>query len=256
MNIVNSNKKVLIHYLFHSGFAIEAGDYFLVFDYYDCPGKVIEFGFAGNDIPEKIASCKYPFVFVSHSHHDHFSPSIFSWRDQNPQLTYVLSNDVKWKEDDPKHSLDSRYINMSPYEHVEKNGIVISTYGSTDIGVSFLVEVDGLKIFHAGDLNWWHWAEESTKLELEEEEAKFKNEVSKFIGEKIDIIFFPVDPRLGDYFWLGGAYMIEAFHPKLFVPMHFGEDCDIVRRFSSKMKQSGVPIFEITARGQEYEFYN
>ena len=31
---------------------------------------------------------------------------------------------------------------------------------STDEGVAFLVEVNGVVIYHAGDLNWWHWDEE------------------------------------------------------------------------------------------------
>lgn len=34
---MSSNKKVIIHYLFHSGFTVEYGDYFLVFDYYPPP---------------------------------------------------------------------------------------------------------------------------------------------------------------------------------------------------------------------------
>lgn len=33
----------------------------------------------------------------------------------------------------------------------------ITTFASTDIGVAYLLETDGLRIYHAGDLNWWHW---------------------------------------------------------------------------------------------------
>ena len=31
---------------------------------------------------------------------------------------------------------------------------------SPDEGVAWMVTVNGQSIFHAGDLNWWHWAEE------------------------------------------------------------------------------------------------
>ncbi len=253
---MNSNKNVLIHYIFHSGFAIEVGDYFLVFDYYDHPGIKAETRYNNLDIPEKIANCKFPLVFVSHSHHDHFSPTIFSWKEKNPHLTYIFSSDVNLEDSISKNNMDISFISMFPYEYVEKNGIAISTFGSTDLGVSFLVEIDGLRIFHAGDLNWWHWAEESTKEELEEEEWKFKNEVAKIKDEKIDVLFFPVDPRLGEHYWLGGAYMLELFQPSLFVPMHFADNPDITMKFSERMSQSGIPIFEIASIGQTYEFNN
>ena len=251
---MNSGKKVIIQYIFHSGFALEIDDYFLVFDYFNPPGSDQSPGLTYEDIAEKISASKYPFVFVSHGHHDHFSPVIFDWRKKHTQLTFILSSEVAWKHVPLDAHTNSHYISMSPYEHVGKNGIMVSSFGSTDLGVSFLVEVDGLRIFHAGDLNWWHWEEDSTKEELEEEERKFKKEVSYLETERIDILFFPVDPRLGEHFWLGGAYMLEVFHPKLFVPMHFGEECDITKQFADKMKKYEVPIFEISKRGQKIQF--
>ncbi len=36
----------------------------------------------------------------------------------------------------------------------------IRAYGSTDLGVSFYVEAEGKRFFHAGDLNDWHWNQE------------------------------------------------------------------------------------------------
>ena len=38
--------------------------------------------------------------------------------------------------DNYKH-LGVDYVYMSPYDNVEKNGLAVSTFGSTDIGVSF-----------------------------------------------------------------------------------------------------------------------
>ncbi len=254
MDVVYSNKKALIQYLFHSGFTVETGDYFLIFDFFDPSDNTVESGAAGRDIREKIANSKYPFVFASHSHHDHFSSSIFKWKRENPRLTYILSSDIKLEYNALDSLSDFHYISMAPYEHASKNAVTISTFGSTDIGVSFLVDVDGLRIFHAGDLNWWHWADESTGQELEEEEWKFKNEVAKMSGERIDILFFPVDPRLGEHYWMGGAYMLKIFQPGLFVPMHFGNNSGITKKFSKKMSQSAVPVLEITTGGQTYEY--
>ena len=52
--------------------------------------------------------------------------------------------------------------------------VYVKAYGSTDIGISFLVKVDGLTIFHAGDLNWWHWKEDSLEEQLVAE-SSFKD---------------------------------------------------------------------------------
>ena len=42
--------------------------------------------------------------------------------------------------------------------------IKVKAYGSTDAGVSFLVTTSGgRKIFHAGDLNDWHWQDDSSR---------------------------------------------------------------------------------------------
>ena len=154
-------------------------------------------------------------------HHDHFSPTIFNWKDNNPHLTYIFSSDVKWEDNISKNNLGISFIRMLPYEYVEKIDISISSYGSTDLGVSFLVEIDGLRIFHAGDLNWWHWKNDSP-TEQKEEEIAYKNEIAKIKGKNIHIAFVPVDPRLEENFHLAGEYFINEIHPVNILPMHFG----------------------------------
>ena len=37
----------------------------------------------------------------------------------------------------------------------------METLRTTDEGVAFLVTCKDKRIYHAGDLNWWHWEEES-----------------------------------------------------------------------------------------------
>ncbi len=254
---MSSNFKAVISYLFHSGFALEYEDYFLIFDYYKPPENIMDSGFNKKDLENGLENYKHPFVFVSHGHYDHFNPNIFDWKSYNTNITYIVSNDVLQTNDgmniDDKHS-DVRCFYMSAYEKMEMHGIDISTFGSTDIGVSFMVRVGGLVIFHAGDLNWWHWAEESTQQELEEEERRFKEEVAKIQDGNIDIMFFPVDPRLGEYYWMGGAYMLETLKPRLFVPMHFGDNPEITKDFSEKMKYINANIVVINHPGQSFEY--
>lgn len=219
-----------IEYIYHSGFTVETDDYLLVFDYYRGDIKLKD---------------KKTLVFASHGHHDHFSPDIFNWQKDNPNISYVLSSDIKV-------DLNKNIYTMSPYEKLNIGDIEIKTFGSTDLGVSFLVKLDGKYIFHAGDLNWWHW-EDDTIEEQSKEEQDFKSEVDKIDKVDLDIAFFPVDPRLGDGFYYGGKYFIEQLRPKIFFPMHFGDKPEISRDFIHKVKDIDVNILEIEGVNQMFE---
>ena len=91
---------------------------------------------------------------------------------------------------------------------------------------SFLVDFLGLRIFHAGDLNFWHWREESTMQEIEEADAEFRKAVAPLEKEKIDIAFFPVDPRQGTMFEAGANYFILSVKPRILIPMHYFHRAD------------------------------
>ena len=132
--------------------------------------------------------------------------------------------------------------------------IRIKTYGSTDEGISFEVSVESKVIFHAGDLNWWHW-EGETEQEKEAAQKIFFKEIDILKGSKIDIAFFPVDPRLEDAYYYGGKYFIEEVCPKVFIPMHFQDCYYITRKFRAVMEniQNSTRVIEIEKRGQELD---
>ena len=144
---------------------------------------------------------------------------------------------------------------------------MVQTYvvciGSTDQGVSYLVNADNVNIFHAGDLNWWYWYYESTPEELDEYERDYKSIIQDIIREtkskdiKIDIAFFPVDSRLRDYYHFGGEYFIKSLDPKYFIPMHFGSDYSITQDFAFRFKDvfTSTKILTINSRGQKFIIY-
>lgn len=231
-----------IRYLFHSGFLIELENQYIVFDYFkdNCvKQKMKDCG----QICEKFLSTRNKVTFfVSHSHYDHFDKEIFKL---HPNAKYVISDDVKIKGSD-----DIKLC--SPYEEFSFNGIEIKTFGSTDAGLSFLINVDGKNIFHAGDLNWWHWSGE-TEAEREYAKKIFFEEIEKLKGLDIDIAFFPVDPRLEDAYYYGGKYFIENIKPKNFIPMHFQDNYYITTKFYNFMEEQklfGTKIHKITKRGE------
>jgi L-ascorbate metabolism protein UlaG (beta-lactamase superfamily) len=142
---------------------------------------------------------------------------------------------------------------MSPYEEWQQAGVQVKSFGSTDEGLSFLVQADGLSIFHAGDLNWWHWKGE-TKAERDWAESIFKAEIAKIGSPAIDVAFFPVDPRLEEFYSIGAEYFAAKLQPKLLVPMHFGDTYATTKAFAEKVKNSSLVTVEITHKGQEILF--
>ena len=235
--------KAEIYYIYHSGFAIKTKNHFLVFDYYKDP---IE-GQQKSSVlsPENIKCMKNVFVFSSHSHEDHFNPRILEWEKYNSKIQYVFSKDIKINEN------KSNYAFIEEGEEKLFEDVYVKAYGSTDIGISFLVIVDGLTIFHAGDLNLWHWKEDS----LEEQalaESSFKAHIERLKQRKtIDIAFFPVDPRLEEFYYIGGEYFAENIQPKLLIPMHFGDRTNITKEFANRMKKLNIKVAPINYCGQE-----
>ncbi|NLC04611.1 MAG: MBL fold metallo-hydrolase [Tissierellia bacterium] len=221
---------IKIEHIFHSCFTLETEKHFLVFDYYT------------GDI--ELSKTKNNYVFVTHGHGDHYTPEIFNWEADN--IKYILSSDIEVNRDDK-----TLYI-MNPDEILQVDDLKIQTFGSTDLGLSFLINVDGKDIFHAGDLNWWHWKNDSP-AEQKEEEIAYKNEIAKIKGKNIHIAFVPVDPRLEENFHLAGEYFINEIHPEYFLPMHFGDKYNTSADFIHKMKDSETTIVEITHKNQVIE---
>ncbi|MFY9177305.1 MAG: MBL fold metallo-hydrolase [Clostridiales bacterium] len=244
-----SQERAKIYYLHHSGFAVKIRGNLLVFDYYSHEPEGRLSGLDKGTISHKdLEEAETVYVFVSHSHHDHYNPVIFEWERINSNIQYFLSFDVETP------SKDTKYCSMQPYEEYKDDSIFVKAYGSTDIGVSFKVEIGGFKIFHAGDLNCWYWYYESTPQELEEDENKFLVELEMMKDEDVDIAFFPVDPRLEEYYYMGGEYFIKKLKPRLFIPMHFWDDYSITRTFAQRLAHQPTKIVELSHRGQEIIF--
>lgn len=234
------NPRARITYLYHSGFSVETAGHYFLFDY--CPSLA-----HGPITDEYLKTKNNVYVFASHAHGDHFDPAVLRWARTNPAITYVLSSDIP---------VDPGGIHchvMSAYEEVTDRDVGIKAFGSTDAGISFLVQADGLSIFHAGDLNWWRWSGE-TEAEQEYAETIFKAEMDKMAGLKIDIAFFPVDRRLEEYYSLGAEYFAAKLQPKLLIPMHFGQDFGATKAFAARAKQLSLATVEITRKEQEILF--
>ncbi|MBC7959927.1 MAG: MBL fold metallo-hydrolase, partial [Vallitaleaceae bacterium] len=147
-------KNIKIWYLDHSSFAVKVKNKVLIFDYHNDQEFNGKKGFEGGVIrPEELKGLDV-FVFVSHSHNDHYNPIIHSWEKEARKITYIFSSDVEEKDTHKVHLVE-------PHKEYDFHGIHIKTLLSNDMGVAFYVTIEGLHFFHSGDLNWWRWPQES-----------------------------------------------------------------------------------------------
>jgi L-ascorbate metabolism protein UlaG (beta-lactamase superfamily) len=194
-----------LSYLGHSGFAVETATKVLIFDYFQDPAGIVD---------AYAAAPKPLWFFVSHWHGDHFNRHMADFDEKVAH--YIVNKDVKLKQV-PSEKLHSMRI----YDTISIDGVTITHYGSTDEGGSFLVETDGVRIFHAGDLNWWHWLGD-TDSNNADAKRMYDTELAKLKGQVVQVAFFPVDARLeAAREWGVMAFLDAVKVTKCLVPMHY-----------------------------------
>ena len=158
-------------------------------------------------------------------------------------MTYIVSSDMP---------VGTRGRRMAPGDEMKLSSRVrVKAFESTDLGVSFLVDLYGVHIFHAGDLNFWHWREESTIKEIEEADERFRRAVDPIMKESIDLAFFPVDPRQGRLFDAGANYFILSVKPRLLVPMHFWGRAEIAEEYARRARCRQTDVIAMTRFGEQ-----
>ena len=264
-------------YIFHSGFVLETEHSILVFDYWMDPSDVME-GVLKSDKPL--------YVFSSHFHEDHFTREIFEWKRRKPNITYILSKDILRHRRASKEDADVWLAKGGTWT----DGLVsVWAMGSTDSGVSWIVETEGKRIFHAGDLNNWYarflpdavpgqtiYSEELTEqrepLSLLERpsrdgsrQSQFEEDIDPIAHEKqylgelkdirkvtdsFDLVMFPIDGRIGNGYTLGGRQFIDRFKVGMFVPMHFvASGFESSWRMKKFTDEKNIPFWEIIKEG-------
>lgn len=240
---------MLLRYLYHSGYMIEGDGFTIVIDYYNdkcsgersAPNGVVDADTFGR--PGKL------YVLSSHAHGDHFIPRIFDWRKHKDDIQYILSSDIRARQKDDT-------VFMGKGDVFDDGCLHAKAFGSTDQGISFLLHIDGKTIFHAGDLNNWHWNEEVPANEAALYERNYLRELKQLQGETAhtDLAMFPVDPRLGKDYMRGAQQFVETIETTLFAPMHFGDAYDAAAAFAPLAQQHGAQCIQWTHRGQAVDF--
>ncbi|SCH51547.1 metal-dependent hydrolase [uncultured Clostridium sp.] len=197
-----------ITYIHHSCFSVELDKVTLLFDYFK------------GDLP-KFDKDKKLYVFSSHQHHDHFNSIIFDLEKEYKNIKYILSNDINCRKSE-------NTVFVGPNEDIEVDRLRIRTLESTDLGVAFIITLDGKTLYHAGDLNWWHWEGENTDAQNKDAGDRFKHEMKKLKDKKVDVAFLPLDSRQGEQFHLGFNEFMNMTDTKYAFPMHFWRTYSII----------------------------
>ena len=229
-----------ITYIYHSGFIIESEKATIIADYFkDSVDEIVHRSI--DAFPGKL------YVISSHWHPDHFNKEILRWKNVRPDIQYIFSKDILKKKLATQDEAD--FIIKGDVRQDEN--IRIKAFGSTDIGISFLIETEGKKVFHAGDLNNWHWDEESTPEEIQASERHFLKEIKTLYNEtkNLDAAMFPVDCRLGKNYMRGAEQFVDMLRVGTFMPMHFDNSYNEANAFKKYAEKAGCRFFELTKTG-------
>ncbi|MGI6031146.1 MAG: MBL fold metallo-hydrolase [Eubacteriales bacterium] len=233
-----------VQYIGHSGFAVEMEERVLLFDYYQ--GQLPRW-------PED----KPVYVFVSHAHHDHFTFQLFEKLKGRRQVEYIFSSDVRrhfgpafTQRQGVSPEVWSKVRFVAPHTRLKLPGLELQTLESTDEGVAFVVECEGKRLYHAGDLHLWTWRGEPDEDNRRMRE-RYLSEMERLRDVRLDVAFAVLDPRQEEDFWQGLDVLMRTAQVEKVWPMHFWGETSVIDRLLAL--PCSEPYRERVARPEEYD---
>jgi ankyrin repeat protein/L-ascorbate metabolism protein UlaG (beta-lactamase superfamily) len=243
-------EEAVLWYLGHCGWAIKTKNHLLVFDYWERESKPTECCLANGHIkPAEIADFNVT-VFVTHEHRDHYDSAIFAWEKSLDNLTYIFGFQPDELSPGGQNAITLRsYECIGPRQHKIIDGMDIKTIAANDAGVGFLVAVDGLTIFHAGDHAGWR----------EGERQGFTDEIDYLadLVDEVDLAFLNVTGcHVRDTIALEQSicYTVEKLSPRITIPTHGIDREHVYKKYAEKIarKKYKTQVLAAEHRGDRY----
>lgn len=135
-----------VWFLFHAGWAVKTSSAFMIFDYIVERGSPEESSLSNGIVDPNEIKDQNVYVFVSHSHGDHFDRNVLEWKKVIPNITYVFGWEAKEAQGHYMFGRDrtSKTIGALKVKNIFHNFDNISES-------AFLIDVDGLTIYFSGD---------------------------------------------------------------------------------------------------------
>ncbi|MGD9345868.1 MAG: ankyrin repeat domain-containing protein [Candidatus Aminicenantes bacterium] len=226
--------EAVIWYLGHSGWTVKTRNHLLIFDYYENTDRPEDPRLINGRINPTEIYDQNVYVFISHRHADHFDKTILGWEHAVPYIRYIFG----WQ------ALDNpNYIYMGPKKKLDLDGMKIECFHSPEAGeieANFLVEVDGVVIYHSGDYSRGH--------------DVFKKDMQALAAAKDIDLFFMLAGNTMDN---GEAlYALQTVKPKYMFPMHAGGNEYVYKEFADFVKGKKVKSKIVCAenRGDRFEY--
>jgi L-ascorbate metabolism protein UlaG (beta-lactamase superfamily) len=206
-----------IHYASYSGWIIETSKHVLIIDYIETPPNysgiqstdlphTLENGYISPEFIEKIDTI----VLTSHAHTDHYEPLIHDFQDWTEDIQYYFGWDMGETENT---------ISFTGYRETHQEEYKIYTVNhpfapEDEPEVAYLVEIDGLTLFHSGDLS----------VSDPEIRSEFKSNIDYLaeISDEIDVAFISMARGwYGNITNGGDIYTIQTLNPNVVFPQHY-----------------------------------
>ncbi len=195
-----------VYYLGHSAWAVETEKHYLLFDVQDenvKDGGSLE---AGSVDLTKLTG-KEVYMLYSHFHTDHYSKRLHN-KSAASGIGFTILGDFKAR-------MNETTAMMKPRENASFGDITVHTADSTDAGVCWHVEADGVRIFFAGDHADWADGDQNNAIYYQE------IDYMAGLGFETDIAFIPVCTFSGtrpEPMTRGAIYAVKKLKPAVTFP--------------------------------------
>ncbi|MDL2220392.1 MBL fold metallo-hydrolase [Eubacteriales bacterium OttesenSCG-928-N14] len=217
-----------ITYLNHSGMLLQTDKAAIVIDYYsNGMNKSTQ-----QLLQNALSAHTRVYVLISHAHGDHYDQDALNFKGKDGvEPTFIFSFDAEKK----KHHKGTHFLQSG--QTYTDDLLHCKAYGSTDEGISFYLEFGGKQLFHAGDLNNWHWKAEVDAQEADGYQTAYLKELDIIKADisHLDALMFPVDPRLAVDYDIGAIQFASAIRVDTLLPMHFGNDFAAIQAVAGQL---------------------
>ncbi len=194
--VLNSNDKIKVTLLYNAGVMIETEDSRIYIDPFNLPSKY-------SNYPADL-------ILITHDHGDHYDPSSIDLIvTKNTRLFFpaIMSLEATQYGADsvqPEDAFVFNNFNVSCFYMYTMPGSDQSSHPQSNNYTSYIIELEGFTIFHAGDS--WNI-----------------NEYEQLNGE-IDLVLLPLGPGCQTMTEIDVVRTVETIEPSYFIPIHFTEE--------------------------------
>lgn len=157
-------------------------------------GYAANTGEVARTLLESVLLSKRCYFLVSHFHQDHFTLLLLRLYVAVKEccvrlgkancVKLIFSRDVyKYRRHWIKEFKDE-IVWLRPEESFDDETLHVEAWGSTDVGVSFAVRLEGINLFHAGDLNNWQIITESIQPAAAAKSQEAIAPVKDYVGKE------------------------------------------------------------------------